>query len=126
MNKWCNWHVNCFNCNRVKRVLDLFCGLGNFSLPLARCVGAKGQVVGVEASEEMVQRATDNAKRNNLVQVSFFSQDLTKDFSHHSWANQGFDALLIDPPRAGAYEIMQYVPNFGAKESFMYHVIQQH
>lgn len=98
-----------------ERVLDLFCGLGNFSLPLARCVGAKGQVVGVEASEEMVQRATDNAKRNNLVQVSFFSQDLTKDFSHHSWANQGFDALLIDPPRAGAYEIMQYVPNFGAK-----------
>lgn len=67
-----------------ERVLDLFCGLGNFSLPLARCVGAKGQVVGVEASEEMVQRATDNAKRNNLVQVSFFSQDLTKDFSHHS------------------------------------------
>lgn len=63
-----------------ERVLDLFCGLGNFSLPLARCVGAKGQVVGVEASEEMVQRATDNAKRNNLVQVSFFSQDLTKDF----------------------------------------------
>ncbi|EGT92634.1 23S rRNA m(5)U1939 methyltransferase [Acinetobacter baumannii ABNIH3] len=98
-----------------ERVLDLFCGLGNFSLPLARCVGAKGQVVGVEASEEMVQRATDNAKRNNLVQASFFSQDLTKDFSHHSWANQGFDALLIDPPRAGAYEIMQYVPNFGAK-----------
>ena len=98
-----------------ERVLDLFCGLGNFSLPLARCVGANGQVVGVEASEEMVQRATDNAKCNNLVQASFFSQDLTKDFSHHSWANQGFDALLIDPPRAGAYEIMQYVPNFGAK-----------
>ncbi len=49
------------------------------------------------------------------MQATFFSQDLTKDFSHHSWANQGFDALLIDPPRAGAYEIMQYVPNFGAK-----------
>lgn len=63
-----------------ERVLDLFCGLGNFSLPLARCVGAKGVVVGVEASEEMVQRATDNAKRNNLVQASFFSQDLTKRF----------------------------------------------
>ena len=98
-----------------ERVLDLFCGLGNFSLPLARCVGETGQVVGVEASDEMVQRATENAKANQLSQALFFSQDLTKDFSHHSWAKQGFDALLIDPPRSGAFEVMQYVPNFGAK-----------
>lgn len=98
-----------------ERVLDLFCGLGNFSLPLARCVGESGQVVGVEASDEMVQRATENAKANDLVHAVFFSQDLTKDFSHHSWAKQGFDALLIDPPRSGAFEVMQYVPNFGAK-----------
>ena len=98
-----------------ERVLDLFCGLGNFSLPLARCVGETGQVVGVEGSEEMVQRGAENAERNALGQLKFFSQDLTKDFSHHSWANQGFDALLIDPPRAGAEEIMHYMPNFGAK-----------
>jgi 23S rRNA (uracil1939-C5)-methyltransferase len=78
-------------------------------------VGETGQVVGVEASDEMVQRATDNAKANQLSQAVFFSQDLTKDFSHHSWAKQGFDALLIDPPRSGAFEVMQYVPNFGAK-----------
>ncbi|MCH7337538.1 23S rRNA (uracil(1939)-C(5))-methyltransferase RlmD [Acinetobacter sp. NIPH 2699] len=98
-----------------ERVLDLFCGLGNFSLPLARCVGETGQVVGVEASDEMVQRATENAKANELPHAVFFSQDLTKDFSHHSWAKQGFDALLIDPPRSGALEVMQYVPKFGAK-----------
>ena len=97
-----------------ERVLDLFCGLGNFSLPLARCVGEAGQVVGVEASEEMVQRATENAKANDLTQAIFFSQDLTKDFSHHSWAKQGFNALLIDPPRAGALELMPFIPNFGA------------
>ncbi|WEI19908.1 23S rRNA (uracil(1939)-C(5))-methyltransferase RlmD [Acinetobacter proteolyticus] len=98
-----------------ERVLDLFCGLGNFSLPIARCVGEAGQVVGVEASDEMVNRATENAQANHLSQAVFFSQDLTKDFSHHSWAKQGFDALLIDPPRSGAFEVMQYVPNFGAK-----------
>ena len=98
-----------------ERVLDLFCGLGNFSLPLARCVGESGEVVGVEASDEMVKRATENAKINDLMQARFFSQDLTKDFSHHSWAKQGFDALLIDPPRSGAFEVMQYVPHFGAK-----------
>ena len=98
-----------------ERVLDLFCGLGNFSLPLARCVGETGQVIGVEGSDEMVRRATENAQANGLVQARFFSQDLTKDFSHHSWAKQGFDALLIDPPRSGAFEVMQYVPHFGAK-----------
>lgn len=96
------------------RVLDLFCGLGNFSLPLARCVGATGKVVAVEGSEQMVQRGAENAQRNDLDNVKFYSQDLTKDFSHHSWANQGFEALLIDPPRSGAEEVMYYVPKFGA------------
>ncbi|ENX10234.1 23S rRNA (uracil(1939)-C(5))-methyltransferase RlmD [Acinetobacter variabilis] len=98
-----------------ERVLDLFCGLGNFSLPLARCVGASGRVVAVEGSEEMVQRGAENANHNGIAQVSFYSQDLTKDFSYQSWANQGFDALLIDPPRAGAEEVMHYIPQFGAK-----------
>lgn len=98
-----------------ERVLDLFCGLGNFSLPLARKVGSEGSVVGVEGSEEMVSRGTENALKNGITNVKFYSQDLTQDFSQHSWANQGFDALLIDPPRAGAEEIMNYVPNFGAK-----------
>ena len=98
-----------------ERVLDLFCGLGTFSLPLAKSVGETGSVVAVEGSEEMVQRGAENAQNNGLSQVKFYSQDLTKDFSHHSWANQGFDALLIDPPRSGAEEIMYYVPKFGAK-----------
>lgn len=99
-----------------QRVLDLFCGLGNFSLPLARCVGEQGEVVAVEGSEEMVKRGTENALKNGIANAKFYSQDLTKDFSQHSWANQDFDALLIDPPRAGAEEIMNYVPNFGAKK----------
>ncbi|ANF82488.1 23S rRNA (uracil(1939)-C(5))-methyltransferase [Acinetobacter sp. NCu2D-2] len=98
-----------------ERVLDLFCGLGNFSLPLARRVGATGQVVAVEGSEEMVQRGAENAKNNGLANVTFYSQDLTQDFSQHSWAKQAFDALLIDPPRSGAEEVMQYLPKFGAK-----------
>lgn len=99
-----------------ERVLDLFCGLGNFSLPLAREVGVDGAVVAVEGSEEMVLRGTENALKNSINNVKFYAQDLTQDFSQHSWAKQGFDALLIDPPRAGAEEIMYYVPNFGAKK----------
>ena len=97
-------------------VLDLFCGLGNFSLPIARQVGVNGNVVAVEGSEEMVKRGTENALNNGITNVTFYAQDLTKDFSLFSWANQGFDALLIDPPRAGAEQVMHYVPNFGAKK----------
>lgn len=97
-----------------ERVLDLFCGLGNFSLPLARCVGEQGEVIAVEGSDEMVLRGTENAQRNKILNLSFYAQDLTQDFSHQSWAKEGFDALLIDPPRSGAEQVMQYVPNFGA------------
>ena len=98
-----------------ERVLDLFCGLGNFSLPLARCVGESGQVIAVEGSSEMVARGFENAALNGMNNLKFYAQDLTKDFSHQPWAAQGFDALLIDPPRSGAEEVMHYLPKFKAK-----------
>lgn len=99
-----------------ERVLDLFCGLGNFSLPLARSVGPTGAVIAVEGSEEMVLRGQENARLNNMNNIQFYSQDLTQDFSSQSWANLAFDALLIDPPRSGAEEVMAYLPKFGAKK----------
>lgn len=94
------------------RVLDLFCGLGNFTLPLA--TKAK-EVIGVEGIQAMADRGMENATRNKLSNVSFYAQDLTADFSQQSWARQGFDRILIDPPRSGAQEIVQYLPKFGAK-----------
>lgn len=97
-----------------ERVLDLFCGLGNFSLPLARQVGETGFVIGVEGSSEMTQRAKMNASANGLHHTDFFAQDLTKDFSSEPWVGQ-VDALLIDPPRSGALEVMQYLDKFNAK-----------
>lgn len=102
-----------------ERVLDLFSGLGNFSLPLARLVGGEdgtqGLAIGVEGSDAMTARASDNAKRNGITNTEFYNQDLTQDFSDQPWAQQGFDAILIDPPRSGAWEVMQYLPRFDAK-----------
>lgn len=98
-----------------ERVLDLFCGLGNFSLPLAKLVGETGFVIGVEGSTEMTERAKMNAIANGLHNTKFYAQDLTQDFSDKPFANQGFDALLIDPPRSGAWEVMAYLPKFNAK-----------
>lgn len=97
-----------------ERVLDLFCGLGNFSLALAKCVGDTGQVIGVEGDTDMVARASQNALNNHLTNTQFFAQDLTQDFSHKSWA-KSVDALLIDPPRTGAWEVMAYLGQFHAK-----------
>lgn len=95
------------------RVLDLFCGLGNFTLPLAT---RAREVIGVEGVQAMADRGMENARRNGLENVAFYAQDLTADFSAQPWAKQGFDRILIDPPRSGAQEIVQYLPKFKAKQ----------
>ena len=94
------------------RVLDLFCGLGNFTLPLAR---KAGQVVGVEGEASLVARARENAARNKLANVEFHAADLAKDLSSEPWMKQGFDKLLIDPPRAGAAEVLAQLPLKGIR-----------
>ncbi len=91
------------------RVLDLFCGLGNFTLPLATRAGA---VVGVEGSEDMVIRGEENARFNQLEHVEFHAADLTQPFEEQPWAHDGFNKILIDPPRSGALEIVQKITIF--------------
>ena len=95
-----------------ERVLDLFCGLGNFTLPLAR---RAGQVVGVEGDDAMVVRGRENAELNGLSNVAFHGADLHADFTAQPWAAEGFDKILIDPPRSGAQEVCEYLTAFGAK-----------
>lgn len=89
------------------RVLDLFCGLGNFTLPLARQVR---EVVGVEGDPGLVARARANAERNGLANARFFAADLTQDQRGTPWMRQGFDRLLLDPPRSGAEEVLKQLP----------------
>lgn len=107
--------LDLLNLQKGERVLDLFCGLGNFSLVMAKAVGDTGQVIGVEGSQQMTMRATANACANHLTNCTFYAQDLTQDFSHLPLFEHGFDALLIDPPRSGAAEVMAYLPKFGAR-----------
>lgn len=93
------------------RVLDLFCGLGNFSLPLAR---RAGQVVGVEGEATLVARARDNAARNGLGNAQFFTANLADEsIGSAAWAGK-FDKVLLDPPRAGAKEVLPVVAKSGA------------
>lgn len=84
-------------------ILDLFCGLGNFTLPLARS-GAR--VTGVEGSPAMVERGYENAALNGLENVNFYAADLFKPIQGEPWFNKDYNKLLIDPPRTGALEIV--------------------
>ena len=85
------------------RVLDLFCGIGNFSLPLARQAGT---VLGVEGEKTLVDRAAENAARNGLDNVTFRVADLSKIDGTEGWVREGWDRMLLDPARSGAAEVV--------------------
>ncbi len=90
------------------RVLDLFCGLGNFTLPLAT---SGASVLGVEGEQSLVERALHNAKINNLPEAQFSCANLHLDGAEKGLPAKGFNKLLIDPPRSGAELIVEaYVP----------------
>ncbi len=98
--------------NANDEVLDLFCGLGNFSLPLAQ--QAK-QVLGIEGEASLVERARQNARRNNLTNVEFMVANLFEEHKDSPFAKRKFNKVLLDPPRAGAREILPVIAKCGAK-----------
>lgn len=87
-------------------VLDLFCGLGNFSLPIARQVS---QVVGVEGVSAMVDKAKANAERNQLNNCQFYQANLHEPWLKKVWAQQNYNKVLLDPARAGALPTVEQV-----------------
>jgi 23S rRNA (uracil1939-C5)-methyltransferase len=87
-----------------ERVLDLFCGLGNFTLPLAR---RAARVVGVEGDDGLVARARANAAANGVDNVAFHSANLFEPAKFGDWSAGRYDRVLLDPPRAGAREVVE-------------------
>jgi len=94
-----------------ERVLDLFCGLGNFTLPLAR---RAGYVVGVEGEAGLVERARGNARRNGLDNVEFHVANLAGEVEALPWMRQSYDKILLDPPRSGAMELIPQIARLKA------------
>lgn len=91
--------------NEHDNVLDLFCGLGNFTLPMARYAG---HVVGVEGDQPLVEHAKANARHNRIENVEFYAADLSKDVVEQPWFNRKYNKIMLDPSRAGASEVLQY------------------
>ncbi|MDR2881288.1 MAG: 23S rRNA (uracil(1939)-C(5))-methyltransferase RlmD [Azoarcus sp.] len=93
--------------NEGERIGDLFCGLGNFTLPIAR---RGATVTGVEGSEAMVARATKNARANGLDDLAiFYAADLFETTGDSFAALGSFDKLLLDPPREGAIAVVKAI-----------------
>jgi len=88
-------------------VLDLFCGLGNFTLPMSRQCES---VTAVEGSLQMVKKARENAALNQIGNVEFVYGDLYSDETlSEPWLKQHYDKVLLDPPRSGAAEVLEYL-----------------
>ena len=94
-------------------VLDLFCGLGNFTLPLAR---SAAKVIGVEGEMAMVERARAAAHANDIHNTDYYACNLMgEDLGREPWLKQQYDKILLDPPRAGAKEIIAHIGKLKAK-----------
>ncbi|MDX1555520.1 MAG: 23S rRNA (uracil(1939)-C(5))-methyltransferase RlmD, partial [Xanthomonadales bacterium] len=97
---------------RNDRVLDLFCGLGNFTLPMARYAG---EVVGVEGDAGLVERAMENAAGNDVENARYHRADLKQAPGEAAWLAQPYDKVLVDPPRSGAEEMLPHISATGAR-----------
>lgn len=93
-------------------ILDLFCGIGNFTLPIARQAGS---VVGVEGDSGLVARARANAARNAIDNAEFFTADLYGALDAEPWLRRRFTGALLDPPRSGALEVLPLLPRSGVR-----------
>jgi 23S rRNA (uracil1939-C5)-methyltransferase len=94
------------------RVLDLYCGIGNFSLPLARRCN---EVLGIEGDDMLVAAARHNAAANELGNASFRAADLSKIEGNEGWIQEQWDRVLLDPARSGAAEVVQNMHAIGAQ-----------
>ncbi len=93
-------------------VLDLYCGLGNFTLPLAR---RSAHVVGVEGDAGLIERARENARANRVENAEFHVADLAAIDPQFSWTRRSYERVLLDPPRAGAREALPFIDRWGTR-----------
>ncbi|MCK3657854.1 23S rRNA methyltransferase [Pasteurellaceae bacterium Pebbles2] len=94
-------------------VLDLFCGMGNFTLPLSQRVKS---AVGIEGVLAMVQKAQKNAEQNACENVEFYQGNLDQPLASQIWASQPFNKVLLDPPRSGAAFAMHAISQLHAEK----------
>lgn len=109
--------VHMLNPRPGERIGDFFCGLGNFTLPIAR---SGASVIGIEGSKGLIERARQNALANRLPNVEFMVDDLFQ-MTPEKFSRLGhFDKLLIDPPRDGAIDVVKSLPGQNGPRRIVY------
>ncbi len=109
--------VELFELDTNDRVLDLFSGLGNFTLPIA---SGCAEVLGIEGDNLLVQGAEDNAVKNSVNNAKFQTGDLYQQTDAVPWKDYAFNKAMIDPPRSGAMEVISHFTSASAPERIVY------
>jgi len=104
--------MNALDPHPEESILDLYCGLGNFTLPLAR---KAGQVTGVEGNYQAVSRGRYNAQTNDIDNATFHCTDLSKDLDGYVWTRHHYDKILLDPARTGALNVIEWISRWNPK-----------
>ena len=111
--KMVNRALELLQLNDTDTVLELFCGLGNFTLPMAR--QAK-RIVGIEGDAGLIQRARENALANGIDNVEYHVANLMDDLHNMPWLKKDtYSKILLDPPRSGAKEALPHIAATGAQ-----------
>jgi 23S rRNA (uracil1939-C5)-methyltransferase len=100
-----------------EKIADFFCGIGNFTLPIAR---SGAQVLGLEGLANLVERANESATLNQIDNTQFGVADLFKMTPDALTALGRFDKWLVDPPRDGAYELVKALDETNSPERIVY------
>jgi 23S rRNA (uracil1939-C5)-methyltransferase len=102
-------------CSTLKpdSVLDLYCGIGNFSLPVAR---QTGKVVGLESFSPSIERARENSRRNGIANAEFICEDSAVGVERLAAAGERFDLVILDPPRSGALDLVKSLHRLKPKQ----------
>jgi len=99
--------ISALGCGKDDHVLELFCGLGNFTLPIAQQVAS---VTAVEGEASLIERAKINASKNNISNVSYYIANLMDDVKDLAWWNApDYAAVFLDPPRSGAEQVLPLI-----------------
>ncbi|MFV9972832.1 MAG: 23S rRNA (uracil(1939)-C(5))-methyltransferase RlmD [Francisella endosymbiont of Hyalomma asiaticum] len=105
--------IQLLDISKQDSIIDLFCGLGNFTLPISKYAKA---VIGVDGDVMMVQRAKETAANNNITNVNFYAANLFENFENKEWFNNfEYNKMLLDPPRAGAQEVCSNIEKFNVE-----------